>query len=358
VTKPIVQTVEMHCHNVYSNGPDRASKRFPVDNLLTVQEQMQAAYLIGLDALFITNHNTLDGYMQMLEYQKDHPKYSGIKIYPGIELTVRLPSGREGHMLGYGVNQELKRGLDVAEARYRLKSQGAVVAAPHPFAVTAGIGKWAEICDLVESFNSNNVDIYSNVTAAKFARDERKLGFAGSDAHVPNSIGNCYNEVMSDSDDLEDVLKALSRGMFKVGMVKYNTVDDLAQHFFDQTSDMRSYLKHTGENKGVILREAARVAIKTFRTTYSAPIVNYLGRWLWKKAGNFALGGTRKLSERVHVNKEDEGLIYGPWRRRIVESIKKVKRVDNGTRMFIDEYEAFGPITMINKTNDEIKRGT
>ena len=49
-----------------------------------------------------------------------------------------------------------------------IKRQGAVSCAAHPFAVSNGIRKKARLCDMIESFNSNNIDKFSNMVASKF----------------------------------------------------------------------------------------------------------------------------------------------------------------------------------------------
>ena len=60
---------ELHCHNIFSNG--HVGSLEPVhDCNVTISNQLEQAYRIGLDVLFVTNHNTMDGYQQMLEYKK------------------------------------------------------------------------------------------------------------------------------------------------------------------------------------------------------------------------------------------------------------------------------------------------
>ena len=60
---------ELHCHNIFSNGHVGALE--PIyDCNVTIPKQLEQAYLVGLDVLFVTNHNTIDGYRQMLEYKK------------------------------------------------------------------------------------------------------------------------------------------------------------------------------------------------------------------------------------------------------------------------------------------------
>ncbi len=89
---------ELHCHNIYSNfhlGKDES----PYDCNIAFREQLERSKELGLNALFVTNHNTLDGYTQLLRYKNDHDKFKEIQIYPAEEVTI--DSG--AHVLVYGI---------------------------------------------------------------------------------------------------------------------------------------------------------------------------------------------------------------------------------------------------------------
>ena len=52
---------ELHCHNIFSNG--HVGVLEPIhDCNVTIPMQLERAHLAGLDVLFVTNHNTIDGY--------------------------------------------------------------------------------------------------------------------------------------------------------------------------------------------------------------------------------------------------------------------------------------------------------
>ena len=59
---------ELHCHNVYSNG-HVGELEPPFDCNVTVNEQLEKSIVEELEVLFVTNHNTLDGFKQMKEYK-------------------------------------------------------------------------------------------------------------------------------------------------------------------------------------------------------------------------------------------------------------------------------------------------
>lgn len=45
------------------------------------------------------------------------------------------------------------------------------------------------MCDMMGSFNSDNVDRFSNIVAAKFAKDNDMPAVAGSDSHMLSTLG-------------------------------------------------------------------------------------------------------------------------------------------------------------------------
>ena len=77
---------ELHCHYVYSNG-HVGELEPPCDCNVSVSEQLQKSIESNLDVLFVTNHNTLDGFKQITDYKNNHEKFSKLKIFPAEEIT-------------------------------------------------------------------------------------------------------------------------------------------------------------------------------------------------------------------------------------------------------------------------------
>ena len=99
---------ELHCHNIFSNG--HVGILEPIhDCSVTIPQQLEQAYLEGLDVLFVTNHNTIDGYEQMLEYKKNYRKFDSLNVYPAEEVT----TDNESHVLVYGIDHAIKSGLSL-----------------------------------------------------------------------------------------------------------------------------------------------------------------------------------------------------------------------------------------------------
>ena len=121
---------ELHCHNVYSNG-HVGDLEPPFDSNVTINEQLEKSFESKLDILFVTNHNTLDGFKQITEYKNNHEKFSNLEIYPAVEIT----TDKEAHVLVYGLHDEIKPNQSIDEILDAAKSQDAVTIAPHPFSL-------------------------------------------------------------------------------------------------------------------------------------------------------------------------------------------------------------------------------
>jgi predicted metal-dependent phosphoesterase TrpH len=219
-----VLRVETHCHNVFSNHNNYLS-RLPFDCGVTLEEQLENAHLQKLDVMFVTNHNTLDGYSQILEYKQNHEKYQKLEIYPAEEITIN----NKGHVLAYGIENEIKPGMTLDETLDEIKKQNGISCAAHPFAVSNGIREEAKKCDIIESFNSNNVDIFSNLIAERFTKQNNLKSIVGSDSHVKSTIGRSINTVESEINP-DSILEKLKKGMFKTGKLDYATKGEMHEH--------------------------------------------------------------------------------------------------------------------------------
>lgn len=227
---------ELHCHNSFSNfhvGQDEA----PYDCDITISEQMARSHALGLDVLFVTNHNTLNGYRQILEYKNDHAKYKQIQILPAEEIT----TSNGAHIIAYGLSKEIKAGLALEEIIDEIKKQDAVSCAPHPFSLLDALREQAKTCDLVEIFNSNNVDVISNARATKFSLDNNKVGVAGSDSHVLSTLGRCVNLIESEN-TLDDVLHAMKHRRIAIQNTGYAHEKETLEHIKYKINNSKDYL--------------------------------------------------------------------------------------------------------------------
>ena len=215
---------ELHCHNVFSNGNVGALE--PIyDCNVTISKQLEQAHAVGLDVLFVTNHNTIDGYKQMLEYKKNYQKFDALNVYPAEEVT----TNNESHVLIYGLDHSIKSGLSLHEVLDEAKKQDAVTVAPHPFSLLDALREDSTYCDLFEVFNSSNVDVYSNLKAKNFAKEKGLHVVVGSDSHVQSTIGRSTNLIHSEN-KLDSVIDAMKHHKITIENTAYVQPKEALEH--------------------------------------------------------------------------------------------------------------------------------
>lgn len=227
---------ELHCHNSFSNF-HVGNEEPPYDCDISISEQLERARTLGLESLYVTNHNTLNGYKQMLQYKNDHAKFKQIQIFPAEEITTSTGA----HVIAYGISEEISGGLDLEIVLDEIKKQDAVSCAPHPFSLLDALRERSRSCDLIEVFNSNNVDIVSNARAAKFSLDHNKVGVAGSDSHVLSTLGRCVNMIESEN-SLDDALFAMRHGRITIEQTGYAKELETLEHIKYKINNSKDYL--------------------------------------------------------------------------------------------------------------------
>ena len=288
--------IELHCHNEFSNfqlGP----KETPFDCGVTIKEQLEKAYEMGLDAFFITNHNTLNGYNSILEYRENHEKFKKIKVYPGEEIT----TDQGIHVLAFGITDSIKAGNSIEEILDDIKSQGAISCAPHPFGLSNGLREKAILCDLIEVFNSNNVDRYSNLRASHFAKTNNMIEVSGSDSHVISTLGRCINLIDSEN-NLDDMLYAMRRGKMTIESSGYTTSREMIDHALykieNSKDDIIVYFKENHPH----LTGVCRFLIDAFESNPNSIV--------WTTAYKVAVRMITKLSNKINFKDQDHTVLY------------------------------------------------
>jgi predicted metal-dependent phosphoesterase TrpH len=201
--------VDCHLHTVASG-----------DANLTVAELADRAQATGLDVVFITDHNVTEA--AMAATQRD----LGVRIIVGEEI--RTP---DGDVIGLFLTERIPYVLPLAEVTSRIRAQGGLVYAPHPFdlirsstgRVLPALCRQGEV-DVIEVFNAKIEDPALNDRAAELARAYGLPGGAGSDAHDAAGVGAAYLE-MPDFDGPASFLAALAdatvTGEFRPHAVRY-----------------------------------------------------------------------------------------------------------------------------------------
>lgn len=297
---------ELHCHNVFSNF-NVGSLEAPYDCSITVGAQLQAALDAGLDALFVTNHNTLDGYAQALEYRDNHAKYAGISVYPAEEIT--LDNG--AHVIAYGINARIAPGQTLHEALDEIRRQGAISSAPHPFSILDALRESASECDMIEVFNSNNADVLSNARAAAFADEQGMTGVAGSDSHVGSTIGRCVNVIDAEA-GLDSMLDSLGAGRVSVSQTGYATGRESIEHIRYKIENSAEYIDEYMARFYPHSRHFFSLLLRMFRKNPDSR--------LWMLLYRIAVIGMRRISRKINF----EGHDVAPMASRSLASMARI----------------------------------
>src|SRR2546426_7672942 len=167
----------------------------------------------GLDGLAITDHNVL---------ARDVPQ--GLLIIPGIEV-----SSRDGHIIGLGVSDTVPRRLSADETILQIKRLGGVSIVAHPYDLLRSALNpeiLTTIPDAIEVINSASMLHSITWKRAKAFAEKRKLPqTAGSDSHIPETIGKAYTIVDIESRDVASVLDAIRNGQVSPEGLPYRFSD-------------------------------------------------------------------------------------------------------------------------------------
>lgn len=286
---------ELHCHNLFSNfhvGKDEA----PYDCDVSLRGQLEQALASGLDAIFVTNHNTLDGYRQLVEYRDRHEKFRGIMVHPAEEITIDTGA----HVLAYGIHEAIRPGATLEEVIDEVRGQGGVSSAPHPFSLLDALREGAAKCDMVEVFNSNNIDVLSNARAVQFAQGRGMVQVAGSDSHVVSTLGRCVNVVDSEG-GLDDMLRAMRLGRVEITQTGYAACSETLDHLRYKITNSQEYLAEYISEHYPHARWLLDLLLRAYNSNQDSR--------LWPLFYRIAVYLMRRISKKVNCRGVDPGFM-------------------------------------------------
>lgn len=171
------------------------------EKILTVAKK------VGLDAVAITDHDTLRGGLEGRKYQE---KY-GVQVIAGSEVK-----SDAGDIIGLGVQEEI-RSRTWADVIDEIRDQGGIVVLPHPYRSHRSVQDLAKAVDLIEIWNGRSTPD-QNSWAMELARNLQKKGLMGSDAHLSREIGNVKAIYEQSSWVLEEILCTGYASVWDIGL--------------------------------------------------------------------------------------------------------------------------------------------
>jgi glycosyltransferase involved in cell wall biosynthesis len=187
--------VDLHMHTDHSH--DCAT---PVEVLLaTARDQ-------GLGAIAVTDHNVVSGAHEAAAKAKEF----GVKVIVAEEVK----TAHQGEVIGLFIDEQIPRGLTLAETVAEIKRQGGLVYVPHPFDRMHAVPDYEHLLtiiediDLIEVYNPRVAIGSFNEEAERFSAKYRILAAAGSDSHVAQGLGSVRVR-MRDFDGPQEFLESL-----------------------------------------------------------------------------------------------------------------------------------------------------
>ena len=184
------QRADTHVHTLYSGIGKYGLLRFP-ESITQPEKMVDSARKKGLDIICITDHNAMGGAVIAENYAK---KFDDIEVVKGEEVSTA-----DGEVVGLWMTEEIPAGLSIEETIDRIREQGGLTIAPHPFSFhVPGLGDRVFDVDLdgIETLNGGHIDRYSNAMASAVAKrfPGRWAEIGSSDSHSISTFGYSWTE--------------------------------------------------------------------------------------------------------------------------------------------------------------------
>lgn len=186
--------LDLHVHTIYS-----------ADGSVEPLKYFKQARKIGLDGFAITDHNVVEGADKAFKLAK---KNKDVVVVRGVEV-----SSEDGHILAYGVTEQIPRGLSSEETVERIIDAGGVAVAAHPFRRASGLGS-----EVVKRVKFKSIEVLNHRSMHKENQRARNLAkelgagiTGGSDAHFEKELGLAATEFKLESVNEADIIEEIAK---------------------------------------------------------------------------------------------------------------------------------------------------
>lgn len=191
--------VEFHCHTAYS-----------LDGLMPFASLMQTATSIGLDALAVTDHDTVEGaleFRRLAQVQGSH-----LQIIIGEEKTLADGS----HFIGLFLQRHIESN-QLEGAIAEIEGQGGLCLIPHPFRRKDGL--FRDGLERLKCFEGRVAGFELFSAKCSYAENQKAASllstqlapFGGSDAHYESDLGESMNVISWEKDLQTSVRRMFAR---------------------------------------------------------------------------------------------------------------------------------------------------
>jgi predicted metal-dependent phosphoesterase TrpH len=182
--------VDLHLHSRYSH-----------DSRSSLAQLIDRARECGLDRLALTDHNTVEGALELK------------RIAPQLAIAGEEAKTLEGEVIGLFITGRIPPYISPEQAMDLVHEMGGLVYIPHPLDPLRShfsphrLIDMADRIDIVETYNPW-CDAAANRAATRLAEEMGKVAATGSDAHSAEELGRSWME-MEDYDGAQDFLEKL-----------------------------------------------------------------------------------------------------------------------------------------------------
>ncbi|HEW93403.1 hypothetical protein DRN84_00175 [Candidatus Geothermarchaeota archaeon] len=189
--------LDLHIHTFYSR-----------DAVNTIDDIIKFARLRGIDGIAITDHNRIDA---ALKYSKTIDE---ILVIPGIEVDTRY-----GHIILLNVHKEPPKTDNLDILKEFAEDENGIMVLAHPYASLFTKRKNVETIihkvHAVEVANASDFKVDTNFRKLLDLAKRYNIGItAGSDSHIPDTIGYAYIEV--ESKEVDEIIRDIINRRCKI----------------------------------------------------------------------------------------------------------------------------------------------
>jgi hypothetical protein len=172
-----VLRVDLHLHSHFSH-----------DGKSSLEELIARAKECGLDRIAVTDHNTVEGGLQL------------VRMEPLLGIAGEEVKTLEGEVIGLFITSRVPPFLVPEEAMDLIHGMGGLTYLPHPLDRRRAnfrperVVELGSRVDIIETYNPW-CDAAANQAAARLAEDLDKVTATGSDSHSAEELGRSWMEV-------------------------------------------------------------------------------------------------------------------------------------------------------------------